>query len=209
MVDSLGDSLDRALEGAFTRRIPQSARAQMKYLVKQLKGTKAAAQALGISQRTVERYVAGKLKRPRQELRGRLEREGKKRWQPQVRAKARKKAASADGLILTTRARFGFKAAGDTSDDARIRDLPPRPCLRAPRSGSSRHDEAGDTESGLLKIAAEGLAEVYFRAANSRAHGLGVEFTDVERLDIDLWASPCRSASYLALDVALIASVGE
>ncbi|MFI9588037.1 hypothetical protein ACIHCQ_41040 [Streptomyces sp. NPDC052236] len=48
-------------------------------VVKQLKGTKAAAQALGISQRTVERYVSGKLKRPRQELRGRLEREVKKR----------------------------------------------------------------------------------------------------------------------------------
>ncbi|PZG67194.1 DNA-binding protein, partial [Streptomyces sp. NTH33] len=37
-----------ALEGAFTRRIPQSAQAQMKYLVKQLKGTKAAAEAPGV-----------------------------------------------------------------------------------------------------------------------------------------------------------------
>ena len=55
MVDSLGDSLDRALEKAFTRPAPKSAQAQMKYLVKQLKGTKGAAQALGISQRTVER----------------------------------------------------------------------------------------------------------------------------------------------------------
>ncbi|MER6142507.1 hypothetical protein ABT174_21120 [Streptomyces sparsogenes] len=67
----------------------------MKYLVKQLKGTKATAEALGISQRTVERYVAGKLKRPRQDLRGRTEREVKKRWQPQGQAKARKKAALA------------------------------------------------------------------------------------------------------------------
>lgn len=41
-----------------------------------------------ISQRTVERYVAGKLKRPRQDLRGRLEREVKKRWQSQIRPKA-------------------------------------------------------------------------------------------------------------------------
>jgi hypothetical protein len=49
MDDSLGGSLDQALEAAFTRRIPQSAQAQMKYLVKQLKGTKAAAQALGVS----------------------------------------------------------------------------------------------------------------------------------------------------------------
>ncbi|MEU0116389.1 hypothetical protein ABZ137_22510 [Streptomyces bobili] len=41
----------------------------MRYLVKRLKGTKAAARALGISQRTVERYVSGKLERPRQGLR--------------------------------------------------------------------------------------------------------------------------------------------
>lgn len=55
MVDSIGDSLDRVLEGAFTRRIPQSAQAQMKSLVKQLNGPKATAEALGVSQRTVER----------------------------------------------------------------------------------------------------------------------------------------------------------
>lgn len=122
MVDSLGDSLDRALEGAFTRRIPQSAQAQMTYLVRRLKGTKAAAEALGVSHRTVERYVAGKLKRPRQDLRGRMEREVKKRWQPQIRAKARKKAAATDGLV-STRARFGFTAAADTTDDARLRNI--------------------------------------------------------------------------------------
>ncbi|MFJ7200969.1 MULTISPECIES: telomere-protecting terminal protein Tpg [unclassified Streptomyces] len=185
MVDSLGDSLDRALEGAFTRRIPQSAQAQMKYLVKQLKGTKAAAQALGISQRTVERYVSGKLRRPRQDLRGRLEREVKKRWQPQIRAKARKKAASTDGLVVSTRARFGFTAAAGTTDDARIRDitqaLPPQ---WADRLFTAR--EQGANERQLQQIAADGLAQMYFRANNSRAHGLGVEFTDVERLDIEL-----------------------
>ncbi|SEB30593.1 hypothetical protein SAMN04490357_0055 [Streptomyces misionensis] len=185
MVDSLGDSLDRALEGAFTRRIPQSAQAQMKYLVKQLKGTKATAQALGISQRTVERYVSGKLKRPRQDLRGRIEREVRKRWQPQVRAKARKKAASTDGLVISTRARFGFTAAPGTTDDARIRDitqaLPPE---YADRLFTAR--EQGATERQLQQIAAEGLARMYFRANNSRAHGLGVEFTDIEQIQIEL-----------------------
>jgi DNA-directed RNA polymerase specialized sigma24 family protein len=79
MPDSIGDSLDRALESAFTRRPPRSAQAQMKYLVRQLKGTRAAAQALGISQRTVERYVKGQLKRPRRDLRDRMEREVRKR----------------------------------------------------------------------------------------------------------------------------------
>ncbi|MFI8326333.1 telomere-protecting terminal protein Tpg [Streptomyces sp. NPDC085529] len=185
MVDSLGDSLDRALEKAFTRPAPKSAQAQMKYLVKQLKGTKAAAQALGISQRTVERYVAGKLKRPRQELRARLEGEVKKRWQPQVRAKARQRAATMTGLVVSTRARFGFEAAAGTTDDARIRDitqaLPPE---YADQLFSAREQGAGENQ--LRQIAAEGLARMYFRANNTRAHGLDVEFTDVERLDIDL-----------------------
>ncbi|MFI8372037.1 telomere-protecting terminal protein Tpg [Streptomyces sp. NPDC085466] len=185
MVDSLRDSLDRALEGAFTRRIPQSAQAQMKYLVKQLKGTKAAAQALGISQRTVERYVTGKLKRPRQGLRTRLEGEVKKRWQPQARAKARQKAATTTGLVVSTRARFGFEAAAGTTDDARIRDitqaLPPE---YADQLFSAREQGAGENQ--LRKIAADGLARMYFRANNTRAHGLDVEFTDVERLDIEL-----------------------
>ncbi|MGW6247900.1 telomere-protecting terminal protein Tpg [Streptomyces roseolus] len=185
MVDSLGDSLDRALEKAFTRPAPKSAQAQMKYLVKQLKGTKAAAQALGISQRTVERYVTGKLKRPRQELRTRLEGEVKKRWQPQVRAKARQKAATTTGLVVSTRARFGFEAAAGTTDDARIRDitqaLPPE---YADQLFSAREQGAGENQ--LRQIAAEGLARMYFRANNTRAHGLDVEFTDVERLDIEL-----------------------
>ena len=185
MADSLRDSLDRALEGAFTRRIPQSAQAQMRYLVKQLKGTKAVAQALGVSQRTVERYVAGTFKRPRHDLRERIEREVRQRWQPQIRAKAKKKAASTDGLVVNTRARFGFTAAPGTTDDARIRDitqaLPPR---WADRLFEAR--DAGATERQLQHIAAEGLAEMYFRNNNTRAQGLGVEFTDVEHIPIDL-----------------------
>ncbi|MFJ8637405.1 telomere-protecting terminal protein Tpg [Streptomyces sp. NPDC093568] len=176
MADSIGDSLDAALEGAFTRRIPQSVQAQIKYLVKQLK---AAAEALGVSQRTVERYVAGKFKRPRADLRSRIEREVKKRWQPQIRAKAKKRAASTAGLVVSTRARFGFTAAPGTTDDTRIRDitqaLPPR---WADRLFEAR--DAGANEQQLQRIAAEGLAEMYFRAGNTRASGLGVEFTDVE-----------------------------
>ena len=124
MVSSLGDSLDRALEKVFTRPAPKSAQAQMKYLVKQLKSTKAAAAALGVSQRTVERYVKGQLKRPRHDLAARIEREVKKRWQPQLRAKAKKKAASTDGIVLTTTARFGYTADDNTTDDARLRARP-------------------------------------------------------------------------------------
>jgi hypothetical protein len=102
-----------------------------------------------------------------------------------VRAKARKKAASTDGLIVSTRARFGFTAAPGTTDDARVRDitqaLPPD---FADRLFTAR--DQGATERQLQRIAAEGLARMYFRADNTRAHVLDVEFTDVEHIEIEL-----------------------
>ncbi|MFJ2819068.1 hypothetical protein [Streptomyces sp. NPDC087294] len=64
-----------------------------------------------------------------------------------------------------------------------------RPCPRHPPSTPDRlftAREEGANEQQLQQIAADGLAQMYFRANNSRAHGLGVEFTDVEHIQIDL-----------------------
>ncbi|MEV5249848.1 telomere-protecting terminal protein Tpg [Streptomyces werraensis] len=181
----IGDGLDRAVQQAFTRPIPKSAGAQMRYLVKQLKGTRAVADLLGVSQRTVERYVKDQIRRPRADLAQRLEDAVRARWQPRVRAQARKQAATAAGLVIHTRARFGFTAAPGTSDDARIRDLtvalPPQ---YAARFFSAQ--DAGASEQQLQQIAAEGLGEMYFRDRGRRAHGLEVQFTDVEQVEFDL-----------------------
>ncbi|MFD6876999.1 MULTISPECIES: telomere-protecting terminal protein Tpg [unclassified Streptomyces] len=186
MVNSLGDSLDLALEKAFTRPAPKSAQAQMKYLVKQLKGTKAAAASLGVSQRTVERYVKGQIKRPRHDLAARIEREVRKRWQPQLRAKAKKKAASTDGIVLTTTARFGYTADDNTTDDARVRALPSQALPPQYAEALFNARENGASEQDLLKIAAEALGQVYFRDGGRRAQGLKVEFTDVQDIRVDL-----------------------
>lgn len=185
MVSSLGDSLDRALEKAFTRPAPKSAQAQMKYLVKQLKSTKAAAEALGVSQRTVERYVKGQLKRPRHDLAARIDREVKKRWQPQLRAKAKKAAATSTGIVLSTQARFGFTAAPGTTDDGRMRHITQ---ALSPQWAQQLFDarDQGATEQQLLDIAAQGLGHHYFRDNNRRARDLDVEFTDVQEIDITL-----------------------
>ncbi|WP_331718877.1 XRE family transcriptional regulator (plasmid) [Streptomyces sp. NBC_00161] len=181
----LGDSLDQAVAKAFTRPAPKSAQAQMKYLVKQLKSTKAAADALGVSQRTVERYVTGKLKRPRKDLATRLAGEVRKRWQPQIRAKAKKAAATTGGLVIETRARFGYTAAAGTTDDGRLRHLnqalPPEYAARLFEA-----QEQGATEEQLLAIAAEGFQEIYFKDRGRRASGLLVEFTDVDHIDVQL-----------------------
>lgn len=102
-----------------------------------------------------------------------------------MRAKAKKKAATTDGLVVSTRARFGFTAAPGTTDDARIRDITQALSPEfADRLFTAR--EQGATEKQLQQIAADGLAQMYFRASNTRAHGLGVEFTDVEHIQIEL-----------------------
>ncbi|MFE0774263.1 telomere-protecting terminal protein Tpg [Streptomyces sp. NPDC058861] len=83
------------------------------------------------------------------------------------------------------RASFGYDAAAGTIDEAGIRDviqaLPP---VCAERLFAAR--ERGDTEARLQRIAAEGLAEMYFRANDTRAHGLKVRLTDIQHTGIEL-----------------------
>ncbi|MFI9630924.1 helix-turn-helix domain-containing protein [Streptomyces sp. NPDC052042] len=56
------DALVRAERKVFTRPAPKSAKAQVKFLLTRAKGsTKAVAERLGVSRRTVERYRARKL----------------------------------------------------------------------------------------------------------------------------------------------------
>ncbi|MFE9499820.1 telomere-protecting terminal protein Tpg [Streptomyces collinus] len=181
----VSDGLDRAVHKAFTRPIPKSAGAQMRYLVRQLKGTRAVAELLGVSQRTVERYIKDQIRRPRPNLAHRLADAVRARWQPRVREQARRQAATSTGIIIDTRARFGFTAAPGSTDDARIRHL----TLALPPAFAARlfdAHQAGASEQQLRAITAEGLGEAYFRDGGRRAHGLEVEFTDVEQLDFDL-----------------------
>ncbi|WP_016828658.1 telomere-protecting terminal protein Tpg [Streptomyces viridosporus] len=181
-----GDGLDAAVQKAFTRPAPKSAPAQMRYLVKQLKGTRAVAQLLRISQRTVERYVKGQIKKPRPDLAARLEREVRKRWQPQIRARARQKAATTGGIVIDTRARLGYTAPIGSTDEDRVRHLtvalPPQHAARLFDA-----QEAGAGDRRLQEITAEALREVYFQDGGRRAGSLEeVRFTDIEHLEFDL-----------------------
>ncbi|MGW5213472.1 telomere-protecting terminal protein Tpg [Streptomyces sp. NPDC004051] len=147
--------------------------------------TRAVADLLGVSQRTVERYVKDQIRRPRADLARRLEDAVRTRWQPRVRERARRQAATSTGLLVDTRARFGFTAAPGTTDDARIRHL----TLALPPQRAARLFDAQDAGAGeqqLLDLAAEALGEVYFRDGGRRATGLEVGFTDVVHLEFDL-----------------------
>ncbi|MFJ5079462.1 telomere-protecting terminal protein Tpg [Streptomyces sp. NPDC088553] len=88
-------ALRGVLAGAFTRLSPKSAGAQVRHLVKQHHGSaRDVAALLGVSQRTVERYVRDQIEQPRAELADRMAAEVRRRWQPQVRARARKAAVT-------------------------------------------------------------------------------------------------------------------
>ncbi|MET9323689.1 XRE family transcriptional regulator [Streptomyces sp. NPDC003038] len=182
----IGDSLERAAREADTRPIPRSAGARMRYLVRQHKGsTRAVAGLLGVSQRTVERYVKDQIRKPKPALAQKMEAEVRRRWQPLVRKRARERAAKQTGLVIETRARFGYTAAPGTTDDGRMRritqHLPPQYAHRLLTA-----QDAGAPETELRRIAAEGLQEVYFKDQGSRAQGLLVEFTDIDYIDVSI-----------------------
>ncbi|MFI5481624.1 telomere-protecting terminal protein Tpg [Streptomyces rubiginosohelvolus] len=185
-MSGFGDGLDAAVQQAFTRPPPRTAPAQMRYLVRQLKSTRAVAGMLRVSQRTVERYVKNQIKKPRPDLAARLENEVSKRWQPQIRARARQKAATTSGIVIDTRARIGYTAPVGTTDENRIRHLtvalPPRYAARLFEA-----QDQGATEQRLREIAAEGLRDVYFQDGGRRAGSLErVRFTDIEHVEFGL-----------------------
>ncbi|MGC5041101.1 telomere-protecting terminal protein Tpg [Streptomyces sp. DT73] len=187
MNKEFGDGLDQAVQKAFTRPAPKAAGAQMRYLVKQYKGTKAVAQMLRISQRTVERYVKDQIKKPRADLAARLEIEVKKRWQPQIRAKAKEKAATTGGIVIDVHARLGYSGApADTTDEDRLRQLtvalPPQYAARLFDA-----QEQGATDDQLRELAADALREVYFQDGGRRAGSLQeVQINDVQHLEFKL-----------------------
>ncbi|QNE79596.1 XRE family transcriptional regulator (plasmid) [Streptomyces finlayi] len=187
MNKEFGDGLDQAVQKSFTRPVPKSAGAQMRYLVKQYKGTRAVAQMLRVSQRTVERYVKDQIKTPRPDLAARLEREVKARWQPQIRARAREKAATTGGIVIDVHARLGYAGAPmDTTDEDRVRHLtvalPPQ---HAARLFDAQQQGAGDDR--LRELTAEALKEVYFQDGGRRAGSLQeVQINDVLNLEFEL-----------------------
>ncbi|MFF7986946.1 telomere-protecting terminal protein Tpg [Streptomyces sp. NPDC007901] len=178
------DALTRAERKVFTRPAPKSAKAQMKFLLTRAKGsTKALAERLGISQRTVQRYRTGQLKKPQKRLQAALVEETATEWQPQVRAQARERAATSGGMHVKVYAYFGFEASG-SSDDGRERfittAIPPTHAAEI-----LRLQEAGATEEDLHPVVAEAITESYFTNWGSRCPGLRADFTHVKSIEIE------------------------
>ncbi|GAA4819369.1 telomere-protecting terminal protein Tpg [Streptomyces ziwulingensis] len=185
MAGEIDDAIERADREAFTRQPPKTLQARINFLIKQLKTTKAVAQEIEVSQRSVERYRKGERKHPPQATAERIDAAVRQRWQPQVRKRRQRQAAATTGITVETRARFGYTAPVGTTDDGRFRRLTVHlPPTYAQRLFDAR--QAGASDQEMRAIIAEGFKEIYFQDGGSRAMGLSdVTLNDIDYLDLD------------------------
>ncbi|MET9468041.1 terminal protein [Streptomyces sp. NPDC006544] len=171
------EALARAERKVFTRPVPQSANARVKFLLTRMtESARSLAERVGTSTRTIERYRAGKLKKPQKRLQAALVEATESEWQPQVRAQA----STSRGMMVEVTAYFGFTCTG-SSDDGRERqittDISPiyvKQILEL--------QAAGATEEELRRIVAEAITESYFTEWGTRADGLRADFTAVSSI---------------------------
>ncbi|MFF8592342.1 telomere-protecting terminal protein Tpg [Streptomyces sp. NPDC015220] len=185
MAGEIEDAIERADREAFTREPPKTLKGRISYLIKQLGSAKAVAREIGVTADSVNRYRRGARKHPRADVAARIDEAVRARWQPKVRGRRRRQAATTGGITVETRARFGYTAPIGTTDDGRFRrltvHLPPE---YARRLFEARDAGAGDRE--MRGIIADGFKDVYFQDGGGRAMGLSdVAINDIDYLDLD------------------------
>ncbi|MFD6287527.1 telomere-protecting terminal protein Tpg [Streptomyces sp. NPDC060205] len=181
----IDDAIERADRESFTREPPKTLKGQIGYLLKQLGSAKAVAQEIGVTADSVNRYRRGARKHARTDVAAKINDAVRQRWQPQVRKRRQKQAATSGGITVETRARFGYTAPVGTTDDGRFRRLTVHlPPAYAQRLFDARN--AGASDQQMRGIIAEGFKEVYFQDGGSRATELSdVEINDIDYLDLD------------------------
>ncbi|MER5531998.1 XRE family transcriptional regulator [Streptomyces sp. NPDC002677] len=179
------DAIERADREAFTRQPPKTLKGQIGYLIRQLGSAKAVAQEIGVTADSVNRYRRGARKHARADVAAKIDDAVRQRWQPLVRKRRQRQAATTAGITVETRARFGYTAPVGTTDDGRFRRLTVHlPPTYAQRLFDARNTGASDQQ--MRGIIAEGLKEIYFQDGGSRALGLSdVTLNDIDYLDLD------------------------
>lgn len=167
-----------------TRPIPRTVPARVRYLVKRAKGsTRAVAAELGVSQRTVQRWLKGAIA-PKPDAARRIEERVRATWQPGVRRRVRRRAEE-QGFMLHIQARFGYSAAGGSTDDPRERLITQHLPGDVARELYAARD-AGAGESEQQRILAGALQEHYFKDRGRRAEGLTAEINDLGWLELEV-----------------------
>ncbi|WP_053748426.1 telomere-protecting terminal protein Tpg [Streptomyces sp. MMG1533] len=181
----IDDAIERKDREFFTRQPPKTLKGQIGYLIRQMGSAKAVAQEIGVTADSVNRYRRGARKHARADVAAKIDDAVRARWQPQVRKRRRKQAATTGGITVETRARFGYTAPVGTTDDGRFRrltvHLPPE---YAQRLFDAR--DAGASDQEMRGIIAEGFKDVYFQDGGSRALGLSdVAINDIDYIDLE------------------------
>ena len=170
MAEEIAEGLERAFR---TRNIPSSNQARISFLVRSENGSTAkAAQSIGVSQRTIQRWAKGGKMSPAN--RDKLEKAVQSRWQPRVRQRQEKKARES-GFMIHAQGRLGFSSAEGSTDDPRMRIITQHLPADVARQVLSAPSEAERREA-----IQSGLAEHYFETR------MDVEFTDIQFIDFDI-----------------------
>ncbi|MFJ3497779.1 telomere-protecting terminal protein Tpg [Streptomyces sp. NPDC086091] len=181
----IDDAIERADRESFTKAPPKTLKGQVGFLIRQFGSAKAVSRELGVTADSVNRYRRGARKHARPDVAAKIDDLVKARWQPLVRKRRRRQAATTGGITVETRARFGYTAPIGTTDDGRFRrltvHLPPE---YARRLFDARDASASDRQ--MRGIIADGFRQVYFQDGGGRALGLSeVEINDIDYLDLD------------------------
>lgn len=178
------DAIDRADREHFTRQPPKTLKGQISYLIRHLGSARAVAAEIGVTADSVNRYRRGARKHARADVAARIDTAVRTRWQPQVRRRRQRQAATTGGITVETRARFGYTAPIGTTDDGRFRRL----TVHLPPAYAQRlfdAQAAGAAEREMRQVIADGLRDVYFQDGGARAIGLSdVQLTDIDYLDL-------------------------
>ncbi|MFF4249072.1 telomere-protecting terminal protein Tpg [Streptomyces sp. NPDC001822] len=184
-MEEISQGLERLLH---TQPLPPTTAGRLETLLRWEDGsTRKVAALLGVSQRTVQRWVTRNPARPtrpsarHQETIAGLVRA---RWQPRIRARRRAEAEK-HGVIVHTRARFGFRAGAGTSDDPRLRLLTVHLAGAVTREMFTALDAGADEERHRLALS-RALSHAYFRNSGQRAHHLHVVLDDIDFIDFTL-----------------------
>jgi hypothetical protein len=179
------DAIERADQESFTKEPPKTLKGQIGFLIRQFGSAKAVAQEIGVTADSVNRYRRGARKHARPDVAAKIEAAVRARWQPLVRKRRQRQAASSTGITVETRARFGYTAPVGTTDDGRFRRLTVHlPPAYAQRLFDAR--DAGASDQQMRQIIADGFKEIYFQDGGGRVLGLSdVAINDIDYLDID------------------------
>jgi len=187
---TISSSIEAAYQNAVSKHIPVTIGARVRFLLKQEKldnpaeAARSLALKLGCHPRTVERYRDDKVKKPKPEIADKVEARTRAAWQPLVRKKKIKQAATG-GARVEMRARWGFTAAPGTTNDPRMRRIAKKLPATYIQALFDAH-AAGASESELEQILSEAMGEAYFTDGGARAQGLTTAIDDLDYVVFNL-----------------------